>query len=234
MILDQEEMMNAPALGVALLAGLTGLSIDRTQPTSAPRAVALAPDRLELHGVAASATTYQGREAIRLVEPGVRGGGGEAIVGGLTFDDGELRVDVAGRRGPLAIADDRGFVGLAFRVSAGAARYECIYLRPDNGRALDQERRNHATQYVSHPDFPWPLLRKQFPSKYESYVDLESGAWTSMRIVVRGATAALYVNGVAQPTLVVTDLRLPASRGGVALWIGPGSEAFFSNLTVLE
>jgi hypothetical protein len=77
-------------------------------------------------------------------------------------------------------------------------------------------------------------LREQFPSKYESYVDLEPSAWTSMRIVVKGVTAMLYVNGVTQPTLVVTDLRLPPARGGVALWIGPGSEAFFSNLTVEE
>ena len=155
-----------------------------------------------------------------------------AIVDGLSFQDGEIALDVAGRRGAFAVPDDRGFVGVAFRVSPDAARYECIYLRPDNGRADDQVRRNHSTQYVSHPDFPWPLLRKSFPEKYRSYVDLQPGAWTSVRIVVRAATARLYVHGADQPTLVVNDLKLPPGRGGLALWIGPGTEAFFANLKV--
>ena len=224
--------MNVRVIVAATLAGLGGMAFAPAGAATEPRRIALAPGGLEPHR--ASAVTYQGREAVRLVESTKRDSGGEAIVRGLTFENGEISIDVAGRRGPLAAPDDRGFVGVAFRVAEGAARYECIYLRPDNGRALDQERRNHATQYVSHPDFPWPLLRKQFPSKYESYVDLEPGAWTSMRIVVKGSTAMLYVHGAPQPALVVTDLRLPPSRGGVALWIGPGSDAFFSNLTVLE
>lgn len=85
--------------------------------------------------------------------------------------------------------DDRGFIGVAFNVSPGGERFEYIYLRPDNGRAGDQVRRNHSTQYSSHPDFPWPRMRKEFPEKYESYVDLEPGVWTPMRIEVSGASA---------------------------------------------
>ena len=197
-------------------------------PGAAP--ATLDPSRLRLHDVSASAVTHEGRPALRLVESDGRKDGGMAIVDQLSFHDVEIAVDVAGRRGPLAIPDDRGFVGVAFRVSPDAARYEHIYLRPDNGRADDQVRRNHSTQYASHPDFPWPLLRKSFPEKYESYVDLQSGAWTSMRIVVRGATARLYVHGSDQPTLMVNDLKLPPARGGIALWIGPGTEAFFANL----
>ena len=128
--------------------------------------------------------------------------------------------------------DDRGFIGVAFRVSPNAERFEYFYLRPDNGRAADQVRRNHSTQYASHPDFPWPRLRKEFPEKYESYVDLELGVWTPLRIVVSGATARLFVHGAAQPSLVVNDLKHGASEGAVALWIGPGTEGFFSNLRV--
>jgi hypothetical protein len=199
-------------------------------PGAAP--VTLEPGRLRLHGVSASAATHEGRSAVRLVEANGRRDGGLAIVDPLSFQDGEIAIDVAGRRGALAVPNDRGFVGLAFRVSADAGRYESIYLRPDNGRADDQVRRNHSTQYVSHPDFPWPLLRKNFPEKYESYVDLQPGVWTSMRIVVRGAAARLYVHGSDQPTLVVNDLKLPPGPGGVALWIGPGTEAFFANLRI--
>lgn len=40
----------------------------------------------------------------------------------------------------------------------------------------------------------------------------------------------LYVNGAAQPTLLVNDLKFGDSGGAVALWIGVGTEAYFANL----
>ncbi len=73
-------------------------------------------------------------------------------------------------------------------------------------------------------------MRKEFPEKYESYVDLEPGVWTRMRVVVDGATARLFVHGAPQPALVVNDLKLGTGDGAVALWIGAGTEGFFSNL----
>jgi hypothetical protein len=190
-------------------------------------------ERLALSGVRAEARRYRDRDAVRLIEADASRSGGLAVVGGIAFTNGTIEIDVAGRRGPYAGPDDRGFVGMAFRVSRDARRYECVYLRPENGRADDQVRRNHSTQYSSHPDFPWPRMRKEFPERYESYVDLEPGAWTGMRIVVEGARARLFVHGVEQPTLVIDDLKLGAgAQGGVGLWIGAGTEAFFSNLRV--
>lgn len=121
---------------------------------------------------------------------------------------------------------------MAFRTRAGAAEYEYIYLRPDNGRVDDQVRRNHSTQYAAFPAFTFARLRKESPERYESYVDLETGAWTRMRIEVAGRTARLFVHGAPQPALVVTDLKLGTEGGGVALWIGPGTEGFFANLQV--
>ena len=121
---------------------------------------------------------------------------------------------------------------MAFRVSPEAAKYECFYLRPTNGRADDQVRRNHSTQYISFPDFPWQKLRKEFPEKYESYVDLVPGEWTKVKIEVRGDKALLYVGGAPQPVLVVNDLKLGQSQGGIALWVGPGTVAHFADLRV--
>jgi hypothetical protein len=132
------------------------------------------------------------------------------------------------------VPDDRGFIGLAFRITPNAERFEYIYLRPDNGRATEQVRRNHSTQYSAHPDFPWPRMRKEWPEKYESYVDLEYGAWTRMRIVVKGTSAQLFVQDAPQPALVVNDLKLGAGEGSVALWIGSGTEGYFSNLRVRQ
>ena len=105
-------------------------------------------------------------------------------------------------------------------------------MRPTNGRASDQLRRNHSTQYISHPDFPWYQLRKEKPGVYESYTDLVPGIWTPIRIVVSGTQAQLYVNGAEQPCLVVYDLKLGETQGQIALWIGAGTEAYFSTVSV--
>jgi hypothetical protein len=188
--------------------------------------------QLDLRGVTAEAIRFEGREAIRLIEASSSRNGGMAVLKDQSFQDGTIEVDVAGRRGPYAVPDDRGFIGVAFRIRPGGEPYEYIYLRPDNGRALDQVRRNHSTQYGSHPDFPFSRLRKESPEKYESYVDLVPGAWTRMRVEVRGTTAQLFVHDAPQPALIVNDLKLGTAGGGVALWIGPGTEGFFSNVRV--
>jgi CubicO group peptidase (beta-lactamase class C family) len=190
---------------------------------------------LELLNVKADVQTYRGRRALRLVEePAGAPGGGDAMafLAGSDFKDGTIEVDVAGapRRG--AFEGARGFIGVAFRAQPRAAAYEYFYLRPTNGRAEDQLRRNHATQYASQPDYPWERLRKEQPGVYESYVDLESGAWTHLKIVVSGTDARLYVHGADQPCLLVHDLKLGDSRGRIALWIGLDTEGYFSHLTV--
>jgi len=75
-------------------------------------------------------------------------------------------------------------------------------------------------------------LREETPGLYESYVDLVPGEWTKLRIEVEGTKARLFVHGAEQPVLVVNDLKLGNTRGAVALWIGLGTEAFFSNLVI--
>jgi len=101
-----------------------------------------------------------------------------------------------------------------------------------NGRADDQLRRNHTTQYVSQPAFTWQRLREENPGVYESCVDIDPGAWTRIKIVVAGTKARLYVNGADQPCLIVNDLKLGETHGQVALWTGGNTEAYFSSLKV--
>jgi hypothetical protein len=190
---------------------------------------------LKLHYVAAAPVTHQGRKAIRVTEaPGAPDQPEDKLVvlAGTEFQDGVIEVDLAGRPGTGAGEGARGFVGVAFRVAPDVSKFECFYLRPTNGRADDQVRRNHSVQYVSFPDFPWPRLRKETPEKYESYADLVPGEWTKVKVEVRGVKARLYVHGAAQPVLVVNDLKLGEGKGAVALWIGPGTEAHFSNFRV--
>jgi len=198
---------------------------------------------LKLHNVIAQPDVHQGRKGLRIivdtnvvrppVAPGQRDPDMIASIEGLQFSNGVIEVEIAGAPGAGAAQGARGFVGIAFRVQPDQQTYDAFYLRPTNGRADDQERRNHSAQYISHPDWPWFRLRQETPSKYESYVDLVPDVWTKIRIEVRGANARLYVNDQAQPTLIVNDLKTGATgKGSVALWIGPGTIAHFRNLTV--
>lgn len=190
-------------------------------------------DGLTVYGAEVSVVEYRGRRALRAVEMEQGVADTIIVIDGLEFENGTIELELAGAPRTDARPGMRGFVGVAFRVEEGPPhQYECIYLRPTNGRAVEQIRRNHSTQYVSHPEYPWHRLRKESPGVYESYVDLEPGSWTKVRIDVSGTKAKLFVHGVDQPTLIVSDLKRGASRGKIALWIAEGTEAHFRNLKV--
>ena len=186
---------------------------------------------LGLHNVQAEPVTYRGRQSVRVTEQGETMSA-IAILSGSDFKDGVIETEIAGAPRSDAPQDMRGFVGIAFRVQPHGSQYECFFLRPTNGRADDQLRRNHSTQYISYPDFPWYRLREEAPGMYESYTDLVPGAWTPIKIVVSGIRAQLYVNGSEQPCLIVNDLKLGETQGQIAFWIGAGTEAYFSSVIV--
>lgn len=203
---------------------------------------------LALHNVAAEPATLQGKKGLRLTLSEETRRRLERItpdellrlrleqlawIEGLDFSSGVIEVELAGAPGPGAAEGARGFAGVAFRLQKDKETYDAFYLRPTNGRADDQERRNRTAQYISHPEWPWFRLRQETPAKYESYVDAVPGEWTKIKIEVRGNRARLYVHGNPQPTLIVNDVKSGAQRkGGVALWLGPGTVAHFRNLTV--
>ncbi len=189
-------------------------------------------DRLVGKNVSIAQTNHNGRSAIRVVaNPNAANASSYALLKDVIFRDGAIEVDLAGQPAAGAGEAARGFIGIAFRVQ-NDGRYEYIYLRPTNGRAGDQVRRNHSTQYSSYPDFDFARSRKEAPEKYESYVDLQAGEWTKYKIEVEGRKARLYVHGTDQPCLIVDDLKLDPHEGGVALWVGPGTEGYFSNLKI--
>ncbi len=190
-------------------------------------------DRLELHDVKAEAANYEGKPAVRVdALPNAANGASYAILKGSRFHNGTIEVELAGKPAANAGPGARGFIGIAFRVQGN--RFEYIYLRPTNGRADDQIRRNHSTQYAAYPVFDFDRLRKESPGKYESYVDLEPGAWTKYQIVIDGTKARLFVHRAAQPCLIVDDMKLGDSEGAVALFVGPGTEGYFANLKIKQ
>jgi len=187
--------------------------------------------------IAVSVERHAGRIALRIQDKGPPDGDTQkmALLPGVDFGDGAIELWVSGEPSSAANAGARGFVGVMFRLSQDGRSGEGIYIRPTNGRADDQERRNRAVQYFSAPDWPWQRLRRETPSRYEAYADMEPGNWTRMRIEVAGDKARLFLDGAAQPTLVVNDLKGGASRrGGVALWIGPGTIAHFAGMQISD
>jgi hypothetical protein len=210
------------------LAGLPGSIPAQTSGRTIPL------DHLVTRGVTAESIVYRGRQAVRLTESRASAANSEtlATIPGTSFQDGTIEVALSGDTAPNAQPDQRGFVGIAFRVSSNASHFECFYLRPKNGRSENQLQRNHSAQYISVPGFPWERLRSETPGQYESYVDLIPGEWTKVRIQVQGSTARLYVNGAIQPTLIVNDLKQKPTAGSIALWIGPGTIGYFTDLRV--
>jgi hypothetical protein len=192
--------------------------------------------RLEPHNVTVAAVRYRDSAAVevRLAGP-YRGPDRDtfAFIPGLDFRDGTIEVDVAGSILPTAPPDARGFIGIAFRIDPQNFACEGLYIRPANGRADDQVRRNHATQYFSYPGYDFDRLRREAPAKYESYADMVPGEWTHLRIEVSGATARLYVGAAEQPVLIVNDLKRGAdAHGSVGLFAGIGTDAHFRNLSI--
>jgi hypothetical protein len=199
-------------------------------------------DGLTLIRAKAEPATHQGKQGLRVTVSDealkqAKPGDGElnplVVIQNLEFSNGVIEAEIAGEPGPGAGEGARGFVGIAFRMQKDMQTYDAFYLRPTNGRADDQVRRNHSAQYISNPAWPWPRLRKETPEKYEAYVDLVPGVWTKVKIEVRGAQAFLYVHDQPQPTLIVNDVKTGAQgTGAIALWVGPGTIAHFRNVTI--
>ena len=152
---------------------------------------------------------------------------------GSDFKNGIIEVKVLSKLLENAPDFARGFIGGAFRIDESNSKFECIYIRPTNGRAEDQVRRNHSTQYFSYPDFKFDRLREESPEKYESYADIGLNEWISIKIEVQGEKAKLYLNEGEHPVLIVNDLKHGANAsGGIGLWVEVGTEGYFTDLNV--
>lgn len=200
--------------------------------------VKLSREHLEANQVFLSFTHIGGRKVVKIEADTSIKGTDEATfvkIKNLNFSDGTIKVKVLSRLMPNAPAFARGFIGVAFRISKQNEKFESIYIRPTNGRANDQIRRNHSIQYFAFPEYRFDKLRKTEPEKYEAYADMGLDEWITMRIEVRGTQAKLYLNNNKQPSLVVNDLKLgPNQSGSVGLWVGNWTEGYFKDLSLTK
>lgn len=216
-----------------LLALITGAVV-----TGYSETMDLTRAKLEPVNVSVSTETNVGKGVVRVTKDPKLEAVDEATFAklvGAEFKNGTIEVKVLSRLLPNAPEHARGFIGVAFRIDARHSRFEAMYIRPTNGRADDQVRRNRATQYFSYPAFKFDRLRKESPSQYESYADMTLNDWIMLKIEVRDSQAKLYVNGSAQPVLVVNDLKHGAAHAGaIGLWVDVGTEGYFKDLSLVH
>ena len=195
-------------------------------------------NKLEAINSSMSIEKLMGKEVVKVIKDSTVQGSDlptYAKLKGIEFKKGTIEVKVLSRLVPNAPQFARGFIGIAFRINDSNSKFECIYIRPTNGRANDQIRRNHSIQYFSYPDYPFDRLRKEAPEMYESYADMGLNEWIKLKIVVKDLQAKLFINDNKQPSLIVNDLKHGAnSSGAIAFWVDSGTEGYFSDLKILK
>lgn len=203
-------------------------------------AQAIKPDKKQLEpvNVSMSLEKLDGKETVKVIKDStVKTPDAPTFVKikGVDFRNGTIEVKVLSRLVKNASAGARGFIGVAFRIDNNNTVFESIYIRPTNGRADDQLRRNHATQYFSYPDYPFDRLRQEAPGVYESYADMGLNEWIKIRIEVKGKQAKLFLHDAKQPALIVNDLKLgDKASGSIGLWVDGGTEGFFTDLKITK
>ena len=154
---------------------------------------------------------------------------------GVDFKNGTIELKVLSRLLPNAPDYARGFIGIAFRIDNNNSKFESIYIRPTNGRADIQLRRNHSIQYFSFPDYSFERLRKEAPGVYESYADMGLNEWIKLKIIIKDRQAKLFINDNKQPSLIVNDLKHGSDlSGSIGFWVDIGTEGYFSDLKLYK
>ena len=158
----------------------------------------------------AKATDYLGRKCLMI-------NGGAAVLKDFEMRDGVLDVDVA-------TTAKRGFFGFDVRIDKDGGNYEEIYLRPHKSGLPD------AIQYtpVLNTGRNWQLYNGL---GFTGAVDIPKDEWFHLRLELTGAQAKLYVKDMAQPALVMNDLKSGVQKGQVALFVLTGT-TYFSNFEV--
>ena len=195
-------------------------------------------NRLQPVNVSMSVEKLMGKQVVKVIkDSGIKASDQPTFVKieGINFKNGVIEANVLSRLLPNAPSLARGFIGIAFRVNDSNSKFECIYIRPTNGRAENQLQRNHAIQYFSYPGYDFERFRKEAPGEYEAYADMGLNEWIKLKIEVEGTKARLFLNNNKQPSLVVIDLKHGADVSGtIALWVDVGTEGFFSNVKVYQ
>lgn len=152
---------------------------------------------------------------------------GVAWLENFEFGDGTIEFDVRGKD-----EFQRSFVGLIFH-GVDEKSYDAIYFRPFNFRSEDALRRQHAVQYISHPEFTWQKLRAEHPEQYEKSVQPvpNPNDWFHVRVAIAHPKVSVFVNGAEAPCLVAEQLS-NRKKGWLGFYVSNDSGGDFANLKI--
>jgi hypothetical protein len=169
-------------------------------------AVPFVPERWDLSS--AKVVEHLGRQALT----------GAAFLKDAEFEDGVIECDVAMKAGV------RSYPGVLFRIGS-AEEYERVYLRPHRSPLYDD-----AVQYVAafHGLDSWQLYNGP---GFSARAVIPTERWVRVKIEVLGTQARVYLDGAAQPALVVGGLARGKSRGGLGLMTVADGNSHFSNFS---
>jgi hypothetical protein len=126
------------------------------------------------------------------------------------------------------------FLGLAFH-GQDDKTYEAVYFRPFNFTATDSLRKSHAVQYMSIPNYDWPVLRERFPGRYEKGMSLniDPNGWFHVKLVILGESVCVYINSNKVPVLKTNSLGEARGRM-IGYWVGNGSGGEWKNVKIKQ
>lgn len=149
------------------------------------------------------------------------------------FDSGSIEFDVRSRLNAMAPEYARAFVGIAYRINAENTRFECVYLRPMNGRSLNPPgpRAQRAAQYFVYPEWKFDRLREVYPDgPFEAGADILPDTWHHVRADIDARSLVLTVDG--ELVLHIDETLAEPMSGDLGLWVDIGTEAYFANLVI--
>jgi hypothetical protein len=202
------------------------------------------PRGATLHDVTVNTAEYKGRKALKIeftAEANEAPAGVDLRIDMPTFlvipahfKNGTIEADILGRLNGNGLPDARAFVGLAYRVLDGSARFETVYLRPLNGRNTNPPapRDRRAIQYFAYPNWKFDRLRKEHPDgHYEAGADIADDEWIRLTLNIDETRVRVSVNDKEELTL--SDAKAVPQFGDIGLWVGRGTERYFSNLHIM-
>lgn len=164
-------------------------------PVSGQTPLPFSDGKWELTGERARIETVDGRETVSLET-------GSATRRDIRMQDGTIDLDVQ-------VTPRRSFVYLKFRMQS-ESELEEIYLRPHKSNLPD------ALQYA--PVFDgrsaWQLFHGPGGT---APVGIDHGAWTHVRLIVKGRQAVVFVGDMTRPALVIPRLAREPAAGYVAI-----------------
>lgn len=140
--------------------------------------------------------------------------GGEAVLNGVTFQDGVIEVD-------MAVSGQRGFAGINFRVGEDG-QYEHFYIRPHKSGLPD------ALQYtpVFHGLSSWQLYNG---TGYTAAAPIPTNQWIHIKLEIKGSQGRVFLDGADTPALVMGWLQHGKSKGTIGLFGPPRGAVYFAN-----